>query len=210
MDRSDRTSLSGCSRKFLLYIVFLEMKRDIVEILAPWALVMLALLATFGAILRMTSDTDGGVLESIDSTTLLYLVVAGALLLLRQIKTLSFGDVKLEMLKKVKERQVRQEAKLDDLDLIIPLLLPEKERIHLTNLSEGKTKNYEGSKYMRTELRRLRSIGLISMKKGYIGDMKDGKKYDLNEHVELTPNGRRWIKRIEEFEDKNEAGNKTD
>ncbi len=150
----------------------------------------------------MFSATEVDVLKRINNTTLLYLLVAGALLLLRQIKTLSFGDVKLEMLEKVKERQAQQEEKLDDLALVLPLLLPDSERKHLVNLAEGKTKNYKGNKSLRDELRRLRSIGLISMKKGYISDIKDGVSFNLADHVELTSLGKRWVKRIGEIEDK--------
>lgn len=181
--------------------------KDIVEIIAPWGLASLALLTALGAIIRMFAETEASILERIDNTTLLYLVVAAALLLLRKIKTLSFGDLKLEMLEKFKERQVRQEEKLDDLDLILPLLLPDNERKHLTNLAEGRTKNYRGNSSLRHELRRLRSIGLISMKKGYIGDLKGDLKVDLASHVSLTSNGRRWIKRIGEIEDKDEDEN---
>ncbi len=182
-----------------------QKNRDVAELIAPWGLALLALLTALGAIIRMFAATEADVLKRIDNTTLLYLVVAGALLLLRKIKTLSFGDVKLEMLEKVKERQVRQEEKLDDLDLILPLLLPDKERKHLINLDEGRTKDYEGNKNVRHELRRLRSIGLISMKKGYIADIKDGMKFNLANHVELTPLGRRWTKRIGEIEDRSDT-----
>jgi hypothetical protein len=178
--------------------------RDLVETIAPWGLALLASLAALGAIIRMFGSVEPDVLKRLDTTTLLYLIVAGALLLLRQIKTLSFGDVKLEMLEKVKERQAVQEEKLDDLALILPLLLPDKERKHLINLAEGKTKDYKGNKNLRDELRRLRSIGLISMKKGHIAQMIDGFSYDLADYVELTPLGRRWTKRIREIEDRSD------
>lgn len=176
--------------------------QDIIDLIAPWGLAVLASLTALGAIIRMFSATEVDVLKRINNTTLLYLLVAGALLLLRQIKTLSFGDVKLEMLEKVKERQAQQEEKLDDLALVLPLLLPDSERKHLVNLAEGKTKNYKGNKSLRDELRRLRSIGLISMKKGYISDIKDGVSFNLADHVELTSLGKRWVKRIGEIEDK--------
>jgi hypothetical protein len=183
--------------------------KDVVDLIAPWGLALLSSITAFGAMIRMFWAAEVDVLKRIDNTTLLYLVVAGALLLLRQIKTFSFGDVKLEMLEKVRERQVQQEEKLDDLALVLPLLLPEKEQNHLVNLVEGKTKDYKGNKSLRDELRRLRSIGLISMKKGYIGDIKDGMSFNLADLVELTSLGRRWTKRIGEIEDRHDASFQT-
>jgi hypothetical protein len=179
-----------------------KVTKDVVELIAPWGLALLALLTAAGAIFRMFGGAEVDVLKRLDNTTLLYLVVAGALLLFRQIKTFSFGDVKLEMLEKVRERQVQQEERLDDLALILPLLLPEKEQKHLINLAEGRTKDYRGNKNLRDELRRLRSIGLIAMKKGYIADIKDGMSINLADYVELTSLGRRWTKRISEIENK--------
>lgn len=184
--------------------------KDVVELIAPWGLALLASLTAFGAIIRMFGGAEVDVLKRLDNTTLLYLIVAGVLLLLRQIKTFSFGDVKLEMLEKVRERQVQQEEKLDDLALILPLLLPEKEQKHLINLAEGKTKDYKGNKSLRDELRRLRSIGLIAMRKGYIADIKDGMSFNLADQVELTNLGRRWTKRISEIEDKTDASQNTE
>ena len=181
-----------------------KITKDVVELIAPLGLVLLASLTAIGAIIRMFGGAEIDVLR-LDNTTLLYLIVSGGFLLLRQIKTFNFGDIKLEMLEKVSERQVQQEEKLDDLDLILPLLLPEKERKHLINLDEGNTKEYKGNKNLRDELRRLRSIGLISMKKGYIADIKYGTTINLADYVELTSLGRRWTKRIAEIEDKADA-----
>jgi hypothetical protein len=175
-------------------------KQDILDLFIPWGLVLLSAGTTWGALSRMFA-AEQDLLKRIDSTTLLYLVVAGALLLFRQIKTLAFGDVKLELLEKVKERQAKQEEKLDNFDLILPLLLPETERKHLQNLAEGKTKNYEGNKSLREELRRLRSIKLISMKNGFIGDIKDRLTVDLANHVELTKLGWRWYRLIADIEE---------
>jgi hypothetical protein len=180
-------------------------KKDIVDLTAPWGLVLLALLTAFGAIIRIFGGTEADVLKRLDTTTLTYLIVAGAFLLLRQIKTFNFGDIKLEMLEKVKERQVQQEEKLDDFELVLPLLLPEKERKHLVNLDEGRTKGYKGNKNLRDELRRLRSIGLIAMKRGYVSDIKDDMIINLDDYVELTNLGRRWTKRIAEIEHKDDA-----
>lgn len=62
----------------------------------------------------------------LDSTTLLYLVVGGVLLLMRQVKTLTFGGYKLEMLERVTERQEDQIEGI--LRLILPVVLTQAER----------------------------------------------------------------------------------
>jgi hypothetical protein len=94
---------------------------------------------------------------------------------------------RLEMLERVKERQAEQEQLIEDINLILPLLLPETEQTHLFNLDQGKAEKYKGSSALRAELRRLRSIGLIRMKEGkHIGDMKNGMEFDLSDFIELT------------------------
>jgi len=116
--------------------------------------------------------------------------------ILRRFKALELKGFKLEMLEKVRVRQVEQENQLDDIRLMLPLLLPDTERKHLSNLSRGRTSAYQGSHTLRSEVRRLRYIGLIRMKKDKIvADMKDGLGFDLASFVELTPLGDRWVAR---------------
>ncbi len=118
-----------------------------------------------------------------------------------RLKILEMSGFKLEMLEKVRERQVKQESKLEDIALILPLLLPEKERKHLHNLANRTTANYKGNHEVRSELRRLREIKLIEMLKGReVNQIKDGLVFDLADYVKLTPHGSRWQKRIEEIE----------
>jgi hypothetical protein len=106
------------------------------------------------------------------------------------------------MLEKVREKQVEQENQLDDIRLMLPLLLPDSEQKHLSNLSGGRTSGYRGSPTLRTEVRRLRYIRLIRMKKPNqrVEDMKDGLGFDLANFVELTPLGDRWVRRLAEIE----------
>jgi hypothetical protein len=83
---------------------------------------------------------------------------------------------------------------------MLSLLLPATERDHLFNLESGKTR-YEGNHAVRTELRRLRSMHLLQMKQGKnISELKDEGIWDIGTFVELTPMGRRWIKRVREVE----------
>lgn len=70
-------------------------------------LIVLAIIAVVGAILRMRAR-EKVVLDSFDSTTLLYLGVAGALILLREVKSLAFGDYKVEF---ERIRELAKEAK---------------------------------------------------------------------------------------------------
>lgn len=58
-----------------------QKNRDVLESIVPWGLALLALLTAIGAITRMLADTEPDVLKRLDHTTLLYLVVAGALLM---------------------------------------------------------------------------------------------------------------------------------
>ena len=76
---------------------------------ASWVqpvLAILALLVCVGAVARML---DGDVAERIDETTLLYFGVAGALLLLRDVKSLAFGDYKVEFDRKIVELENKVE-----------------------------------------------------------------------------------------------------
>jgi hypothetical protein len=167
---------------------------DAVEQVTRWGLVVLAALAALGALLRIFTP------DRLDQTTLLYLAVAGGLLLLRQIKTFSLGELKLEMLEKLRERQANQEERIADISLILPLLLADKEVRHVRNLFLKQTEQYVGSGALRQELRRLRSIGLIANKHDRaIGGMRDGTTSDLAGFVELTDLGKRWAARIEEI-----------
>jgi hypothetical protein len=173
---------------------------DLIEMATRWGLVTLAVLAAFGALLRVLGPGTPTIAEGLDQTTLLYLGVAGAMLVLRQVKTFSLGQLKLEMIEKLRERQQRQEEKIADIALILPLLLRDQEVSHIRNLFMHRTDAYHGCGSLREELRRLRYIGLIAKKPNHnIGDMRDGTVFDLAHKVELTDLGRRWAFRIQEI-----------
>src|SRR5262249_24036726 len=137
----------------------------------------------------------------LDPTTLLYLGAAGGILLLRQVKTFSLGQLKLEMVEKLREQQQKQEEKIADITLILPFLLNDKEVRHVQNLFSVRTEGYRGSGALREELRRLVSIKLISKKPGRnIGDIRDAMVFDLADYVELTELGRQWADRIQQIQ----------
>lgn len=171
-----------------------------VEAATRWGLVILAGLAVLGAMFRVFSSPASAAASHLDQTTLLYLGVAGAFLLFRHIKTFSMGQLKFELIEKLRERQDKQEERLADIALILPLLLPDREVKHVRNLWAHATAGYKGNHFLRTELRRLRSIGLLTMKEGRtVAEMKDGAEFDLADYVGLTELGRRWAVRIQEI-----------
>ncbi|MFL9829133.1 hypothetical protein, partial [Rhodoplanes sp. SY1] len=83
-----------------------EIKLDWFERTTQIGLLVLASLAALGGALRIFGL---GNQDRLDQTTLFYFLGAGSILLLKQIKTLSFGQIKLEMIKEIAARQDRQE-----------------------------------------------------------------------------------------------------
>jgi hypothetical protein len=107
----------------------------------------------------------------------------------------TFSTVDIE---EVRRTQVSQQDHLNMMQLVLPLLLPEPEQQHLLNLERGNTSSYQGNHALRTELRRLRSMGLLRKQEGRnIGDIKDDMKVDLRDYVSLTAVGKEWVKIIE-------------
>jgi hypothetical protein len=94
----------------------------------------------------------------------------------------------------VKRTQESQQDHLRVMEMVLPLLLPKPEQQHLLNLGAGKTFNYQGSHLLRSELRRLRSMGLLEKHAGRnIGDIRDNLSVDLSHYVFLTRSGKDWV-----------------
>ena len=84
-----------------------------------------------------------------------------------------------------------------DLGLLLPVLIPEPEQKHLLNIADRKTKGYKGRGTLRSELRHLRSMGLIKNHVDrHIGELKSEGVYDLADIIELTDLGRQWAARL--------------
>jgi hypothetical protein len=84
-----------------------------------------------------------------------------------------------------------------DLELLLPVLIPEPEQKHLLNIADGKTKGYKGRGSLRSELRHLRSLGLIRKHADrHIAELKSDGVYDLADIVELTDLGGRWVQKL--------------
>ncbi|MEM1368204.1 MAG: hypothetical protein AAGG02_09330 [Cyanobacteria bacterium P01_H01_bin.15] len=154
--------------------------------------------------------------QRIDGVHFGIIVLTGGIVLLLlkpniadRLKRFEGAGFKLEMLEQVKEKQDeqahvlnRQANVLDDISLILPLLLPKTERKHLMNLDGKKTHGYKGNSAFRSELRRLRSIGLLEMCSGrHVGHMKSGMEFNLADYVRLTEHGHRWVERIKQIEE---------
>jgi hypothetical protein len=151
--------------------------------------------------------------NKIDAVHLALIVLTGVIAValvqpqaFERLKRLKLSGFELEVLEEVKEKQAAQEDQLEDIRLILPLLLPQADRKHLSNLELKTTADYQGNHGLRAALRRLRSMRLVRMKTDrYIAEMKDGGAYDLADFVELTALGQRWVKRLREIEDTESA-----
>jgi hypothetical protein len=119
--------------------------------------------------------------------------------MLDQISLVEILGIKLQI-DKVAAKQALQQNDLRDIDLILPLLIPENERKHLLELGNNSPNTYDGRDSLLGELRRLRSVGLIKTQPGMqIGYMKRGSKFALDHYVALTELGNRWTQRIKEL-----------
>ena len=138
---------------------------------------------------------------------LIALAGAGAALLVRPdllpVKRVEVSGFKLELLERVRSRQIEQENVLHDVQMMLPLLLPETERKHLLNLAGGKSGGYRGGGPVRAELRRLRSIGLVEMTgpDRQVAHLRGDRDFDLADFVRLTPLGERWVAKLREIEE---------
>jgi hypothetical protein len=111
-----------------------------------------------------------------------------------RLKRLETSAFNLELFEEVKKE-------INDINKMLPLLLPSDERRHLLNLSEGEVSNYKGGHLLRAELRRLRSIGLIEMQgERKIAEIKDREIVDLSKYLTLTDLGKYWVEQIKEIE----------
>jgi len=103
--------------------------------------------------------------------------------------------------RELKDKQQTQEKELDDVRLILTLLVQGAEQSHLKNLEKGAPVRYHCNHNVRSELRRLRTLGLIQNRKDRaIKEMIDGRDCDLTEIVQLTERGKQYLERIREQE----------
>lgn len=169
---------------------------------------MAAVILTLLAIAYVGSVVTGRVADhrKIDAVTLTVIVLAGVAAAVlwnpqafSRLTLFELGSFKLQ-LADVRKQQAEQADQLQSIRLLLPLLLTVREQKHLMNVSNGTTEGYQGNNDVRTELRRLRSLGLIRMRDGkQVGKMSDSLKFDLSDFVRLTSLGSEWVERIQEI-----------
>ena len=115
-------------------------------------------------------------------------------------KELATVELGLE-LDEVKRTQEWQQDHLRVIKMVLPLLLPKEEQQHILNLGLGRTSNYQGNHSLRSELRRLRSMGLLENPRHSIGDIKDNLIVNLSEYASLTESGKEWAKLVQQNEE---------
>ncbi len=119
--------------------------------------------------------------------------------LLERVTHIKVGSVEFE-LQKLQHDQEKQRNELDDVRFVLTLLLEPSELQHLKNIDKGKTQDYLGRHSVRTELRKLRTLGLIRNRDDRkISELADNSKMDLKNIVELTERGRQYLARLAEY-----------
>lgn len=118
---------------------------------------------------------------------------------LSRVRNLQVASLRVE-LDALRVRQDDQSSRLAVLQLLAPLVLSKSEREHLLNLHRSQTANYEGNHEVRTQLRRLRYLNLISNSLP-IGTLADGAKMDVGTIVQLTALGKKWAEQLVEMEE---------
>lgn len=117
---------------------------------------------------------------------------------LTRVRAFQFSSLKVE-LEAIQARQDEQGSRLELLQLLAPLVLTVPEQKHLLNLHHHRGAGYRGNHAVRSELRRLRYLTLITNAKP-IGSAVDGSVFDLGGLVQLTPLGFKWAQQLEEME----------
>jgi hypothetical protein len=132
---------------------------------------------------------------------LILVACAVTIVLLRPDLLHYFARIKLGIfeadLRDLQEGQRVQEKELDDVRLVLTLLVQPREQNHLANLAKAGPASYDGNHNVRTELRRLRTLGLIeNQDQRHIGELKDGTRQDLKAIVQLTKRGKDYLERV--------------
>jgi hypothetical protein len=118
---------------------------------------------------------------------------------LRNIQELGIGGLSVKMrgqMRDLQDTQRNHQKQLDQLRFTLYLLVTDNERTHLENLYKGATAHYRRNEWLQSELRRLRTIGLITSKR-FIFEMPD--EFDLGDWVALTARGDEYLRRWTEL-----------
>lgn len=122
-------------------------------------------------------------------------VVAASPRLLASVRKVKLSGFELE-LEQVREQQKAQRARIAEIDMLLPLLLPDAQFKHLENLLTHRTASYQGGRGVRDELRQLANSDLIRRLPGRtLGEIEKVREFDLAKYVKLTPLGEYWGQR---------------
>jgi hypothetical protein len=133
-----------------------------------WILATLILLLVLGYTIALITGAIKSA-DKIDAVDLGLIALAALLVvalinpqILQRIRIFELGSLKFE-LQEVRIEQDAQKDALDGIRTVLSILLPKTEQDHLFYLLNNKATDYKGGYAMRTELRHLRSLGLIEM-----------------------------------------------
>jgi len=146
-----------------------------------FAAIVLVLVAAAGIALLFSPKWDATLLEA-----------------MTRVKAVQFASLKVE-LEAIRARQDEQTSRLALLQLVAPLVLTQAERQHLANLHHHRTTGYRGNHVVRSELRRLRYLSLITNSQP-IASAEDDSTFNLASLVQLTTLGTEWARQLENME----------
>ena len=146
-----------------------------------FAAIVLVLVAAAGIALLFSPKWDATLLEA-----------------MTRVKAVQFASLKVE-LEAIRARQDEQTSRLALLQLVAPLVLTQAERQHLANLHHHRTAGYRGNHVVRSELRRLRYLSLITNSQP-IASAEDDSTFNLASLVQLTALGAEWARQLENME----------
>jgi len=171
----------------------------VVFIIGLIAFVIFGILYTTAVLFGQITDK-----QKIDTINLalIALVLLAILILSRprvfkQLSLVEIPGIKLQ-LREVIQKQDLQQTELQDISLILPLMIPPSERNHLSELGNNQQNEYQGSSSLVRELRRLRSVGLVTGQA--IHRLEHMSKFHLGDYIKLTAFGKQWVDRINKIE----------
>jgi hypothetical protein len=188
-------------RHWSLHVSGEKEKKNIWAYVIRWAIASILLLALCIYVVCILSGKieDPHKLGGADVGIILVIVLAVVVLLqpglLNRLTDLKFGGFELT-LRELQADQQLQRGELDGIRFVLTLLLQKREQDHLSNLEEGKTKtqDYHGNAALCSELRNLRTLGLIKNLSGRtIAELEKKQTFDLMNFVELTDRGREYL-----------------
>jgi hypothetical protein len=110
-----------------------------------------------------------------------------------------------EQLQEIQDTQKDHTRNLEEIHFILESLVTTSEMSHLKKLANRTAANYKRTPALEMELRRLRDVGLIELKKDQSGNKyRIGhlpSTFDPSFYIDITERGNDYIKRIRDMED---------